>query len=246
MVRLGQHFLYDETLSQRMAQRIPKGAKTLEIGGGKGALTKSLLQKTDSLVVYEVDKSLCRELRHKFYGKITLVNSDFRDAKFSLYDVIASSVPFYISLDLALKLYEEPGWKLGLFILQSEFVDKLTARPGSRAYRRVSVLAQYAWNVKVVEEVPRSSFHPRPRVDAKLIEVSPKPDLPTSLGGILKRVVDDVFRFPNKTLINAIRLSFTGEAAEKVLNLLADDILSKRVRNTDVSTFAQISKIVNV
>lgn len=246
MARLGQHFLRDEQLVMRIAERVPVGASTLEIGGGQGALTGLLLRRTNSLTVYEIDDGLYQQLRRMFQGKIVLENTDFRYAKFSAYDVVVSSVPFYISLKLMLKLYFEPGWKLGLFILQNEFVKKLTAHPGSHIYRRISVLAQCVWDVKVIEEVSRERFQPTPHVDAEFIELRPRFDLPLSFRHTLKNVADAVFRFPNKTLINALRLSLPDEDVEKVLNLFGNDILSKRVRNTDAITFAQISKVVNV
>jgi len=177
--RLGQHYLVDEGVVRRVLELadIRPTEKVLEIGTGRGALTRELAGRGASLVGYEVDTENVEATKKVVRGTgadIRLGNAFDERPDF---DVLVSSLPYSESGTFVEWL---SGIKFGraVVVLQDDFVRKLLAPPGNRDYRGVSSLAQIAFDVKVEGRVPRASFSPPPRVNSVIASFVPKRQVP--------------------------------------------------------------------
>ncbi|PSN94889.1 ribosomal RNA small subunit methyltransferase A [Candidatus Marsarchaeota G1 archaeon OSP_B] len=238
--RLGQNFLISSAILEELTKLIPLNSKIIEIGGGTGVITEKLLEKSQDVSVVEVDKSLANFLSQKFDGKINVLNMDFLKMKKFDYEVIVSAVPYYISKLFLLKLYDfTPTWKLAVLILQKEFVDKLLAKPGADNYRQISVLSQYAWQIQKIKDVPRESFYPRPKVDSVIIKLIPKSPFDKVEASKLKKVINVLFSYRNKTLKSTIKI-IKDTNFKRLEDSLNNILLHKRIKELEVADFVEI------
>jgi len=145
---------------------IRPGEKVLEIGTGRGALTRELVRVAPDLEGYELDRENYDALDRELRG-ISLHNEDaFRASP--RFDVLLSSLPYSESSNfvewLARRRYDR-----AVLLLQRDFAEKLTAPPGSPSYRAISVISQSSSKTEIVADVPRDSFDPPPRVNSCIV-----------------------------------------------------------------------------
>ena len=184
--KLGQHFLIKGSVLERIAaaacpQREPL---VVEIGPGKGALTARLLERADRVVAIELDSYLAEHLRRKFPERLEVVEADVLETDLNQWGpgVAAGNLPYYISTAILSRALA-PGSLLGrgVFLVQKEVADRVTAAPGSRDYGYLSVESQFYAEVRKLFEVRPGAFHPPPKVDSALIRfrlrgTAPDPD----------------------------------------------------------------------
>ena len=180
---LGQNFLIDPGIAQQIIQlaHIQPGEPVVEIGPGKGILTQLLIQQTDSLTAIELDPQLSRDLQKRFGDapSFELVEGDATKFDYSSMGVrlnIVSNLPYYAATHIMKKLihYRKHIRSMTL-MLQKEVVDRLTAKPGQRAYGSLSVYVQYHCEVQRLLEIPNTAFSPTPKIDSSLIGLMPLP-----------------------------------------------------------------------
>ena len=181
--RFGQNFLTDNKLLEDLANLINVTAKDrlLEIGPGKGDLTKNLINVCFSYFGIELDKYLLVLLRNKFpKNKNAFIHGDI--LKLNPSDIYASNefrvvgnIPYNISspiLDWCEKHYEKI---LDMhFMLQKEFALRCAGNEKTSSYGRLSVICKYLYEVTVVKEVSKEFFDPMPKVDSLFVRFSPK------------------------------------------------------------------------
>ncbi len=176
---LGQHYLTDEDVVRRIVElaKIRPTERVLEIGTGKGALTRELAGKGSSLVGYEVDPDNFEDTREAVRGTGAEVRLGDAFESRPDFDVLVSSLPYSESANFVEWL---SGMKFdrAVVVLQDDFVRKLLAPPGDRDYRGVSALAQIAFDSKVLDRMGRASFSPRPRVNSVVVAFTPRRTLP--------------------------------------------------------------------
>jgi 16S rRNA (adenine1518-N6/adenine1519-N6)-dimethyltransferase len=176
---LGQHYLVDPEVVSRIVElaQIKPSERVLEIGTGKGALTRELAGLGAGFEGYEVDRRNYDE---------TIVSARVSDAQIHLgdafkqrpsFDVLVSSLPYSESARF-IEWLCGADFERAIVVLQEDFVRKITAHPGARDYRGISALAQIAFNIRVQERVNRKSFSPQPRVNSVIVSFTPK--LPVS------------------------------------------------------------------
>ena len=180
---LGQNFLIDPSIAQNIIQlaHIQPGEPVVEIGPGKGILTQLLIQQADSLTAIELDPQLSRDLQKRFGDapSFELVEGDAAKFDYSSLGVrlnIVSNLPYYAATHIMKKLihYRKHIRSMTL-MLQKEVVDRLTAKPGLRAYGSLSVYVQYHCEVQRLLEIPNYAFSPKPKIDSSLISLTPLP-----------------------------------------------------------------------
>ena len=180
---LGQNFLIDPGIAQQIIQlaHIQPGEPVVEIGPGKGILTQLLIQQTDSLTAIELDPQLSRDLQKRFGDapSFELVEGDAAKFDYGSLGVrlnIVSNLPYYAATHIMKKLihYRKHIRSMTL-MLQKEVVDRLTAKPGQRAYGSLSVYVQYHCEVQRLLEIPNTAFSPTPKIDSSLIGLMPLP-----------------------------------------------------------------------
>ena len=182
---LGQHFLRNKEILKRIVEiRNLKDKNIIEIGPGKGALTKYILNENpSSLVCIEKDvhlKSYLDEIVKKFPNKITISYNDVLklDLKYFLNKkntVLIGNLPYNIATTLIINLLEHTTkYKFMIFMVQKEVADRLTAEVGSKNYGRISVISKVYSKTQKVFDVDADNFHPKPKVDSSVIVIEPK------------------------------------------------------------------------
>jgi 16S rRNA (adenine1518-N6/adenine1519-N6)-dimethyltransferase len=162
------------------AAQISDHETVLEAGTGQGILTAELCKAAGRVVSYEVDTKLYREAQEQLFffllqfKNLELVNADLFKTKglHFFFDVFVSNLPYSRSRD-ALEWLSTQKFDRAILMVQEEFVDKLTARPGSKNYRAISVLAAHCFAIEKLFKVRRQSFEPQPKVESAIIKIIP-------------------------------------------------------------------------
>jgi ribosomal RNA small subunit methyltransferase A len=238
--RFGQNFLVDNALACEISHLIRQGAAVLEVGAGTGALTERIIEKANQMIVFESNQILANYLTRKFGSKALVRAEDFLKAKVPTTDIIVSSVPYTISLPFMIKLFDlNDKWNEAILILQEEFVQKLCAIVGAPNYRRISVLAQYAWKIERLNTISKKSFYPEPRVNSALVRLVPNKNVDVVTANKLKVFTNTVFNYRKRTLRAALKFANLSWK-NKLENTLDNHVLRTRVNRLDVPTFEKI------
>ncbi len=183
---LGQNFLFDEQLLDRIAA-IPgslNGSHVFEVGPGPGGLTRALLRAGANVTAVERD-SRClpalTELSDAFPGKLRVVEGDAMkfDAATEIGAPfhIVSNLPYNVGSALATGWLAQPQWPpkwLSLTLMfQREVADRIVAKPNTKAYGRLSILSQWRSTSKLALPVHRSAFTPPPKVMSAVVHITP-------------------------------------------------------------------------
>ena len=215
--RLGQHFLVDPTVIDRMltaAQIGPEDA-VLEIGPGLGALSETLAEVTARLYLVELDAILADRLRERFAGdqRVQVITADFLSLDLSstfpepAIHVVAS-LPYNVATPILFRLLEyRQKFPQATVMVQKEVAERLSANPGTKAYGVPSVLTQLYATVTTVCTVGPHSFFPAPKVESQVVRLvfQEAPRVAIRDEKIFRWVVRAVFAQRRKTLRNALR-----------------------------------------
>ncbi len=183
---LGQNFLFDEQLLDRIAA-LPgdlDGATVFEVGPGPGGLTRALLRAGAKVIAVERDDRclpLLGELSDAFDGRLTVIPDDAMvidaDALAAGPYHIVANLPYNVGTALFTRWLEPKGWPpqwLSLTLMfQLEVAERIVAPVGTNAYGRLAVLAQWRSNAKIAMKVHRSAFTPPPKVMSAIVHVTP-------------------------------------------------------------------------
>ncbi|NIM12430.1 MAG: ribosomal RNA small subunit methyltransferase A [Candidatus Aminicenantes bacterium] len=175
--KLGQNFLVNRHVAEKMVKKfLPVNGPILEIGPGKGILTQLLIThcRNNRIITIELDKSLFSQLKEKYIENegFEILNQDILKTDFHQFFPnedetvnIIGNVPYYISKELLdWVIHHRQKIKKGMFMMQKEFVDKLTSGTGSKLYNAQSVLFNGVFRVEKMFDVQPGSFSPPPRV----------------------------------------------------------------------------------
>jgi 16S rRNA (adenine1518-N6/adenine1519-N6)-dimethyltransferase len=182
--KLGQHFLLHEATLKQIAEAAcgEHTARVIEIGPGRGALTKHLLPLTDELNAIELDEALIVHLRGKFKGepKLKIHHGDVLATDLGQWGpaVIAGNLPYYIGSAIIEKyLAMSADFGTAVFLLQWEVAARILARGGGKAFGFLSVAVQVLCDVELVCRVPPKHFNPPPKVDSAAIKLTRRGEL---------------------------------------------------------------------
>ncbi|NJD00519.1 16S rRNA (adenine(1518)-N(6)/adenine(1519)-N(6))-dimethyltransferase RsmA [Candidatus Erwinia dacicola] len=248
--RFGQNFLNDPYIIESIVNAIhpQKGELMVEIGPGLAALTKPVGDRLDAMTVIEIDRDLAACLQtHSFLGpKLTIFQQDAMTFDFAAYSAekgqairVFGNLPYNISTPLMFHLFSYMGAIKDMhFMLQKEVVNRLVAGSGSKAYGRLSVMAQYYCQVIPVLEVPPESFTPVPKVDSAVVRLMPYQEIPYPVEDIraLSRITTEAFGKRRKTLRNSLGHLFS---ANVLAELNIDPTL--RAENISVKQYCQLA-----
>lgn len=239
---LGQHFLIDETISQRIVAELGKTdcQRLLEVGPGGGALTKYLLQLPSITMKFvELDREKVEWLQRTYpaiQGKI--IEGSILDIPIPFDDqfTVVGNFPYNISSQILFRMIE---WKdqvpvmIGMF--QKEVAERTAAKEGSKVYGVVSVLVQAFYKVEYLFEVHENCFNPPPKVKSAVIRLT-RLDNPPSIESEkhLFILVKAAFNQRRKTLRNATRALFDP-------SVLEDALFDKRAEQLSVAQFAELT-----
>lgn len=209
--KFGQNFLQDQAVIERIINAFnpQRNDDIYEIGPGQGALTEHLVEYTDNLNVIEIDNDLVPRLRAQFINKenVTIYHQDAL-----LWEVpnlntrIIGNLPYNISTPLLINfLYQSKKIKDMVFMLQKEVVKRICAPEGIKAYGRLSVMLQYAFECEELFIVPPEAFIPRPKVDSQIIKLTTKSSPAKVDLKKLEAIVKQSFSQRRKTIKNNLK-----------------------------------------
>lgn len=175
----GQNFLVDEAVAERIVQAadISSADTVLEIGPGRGALTKMLAEKSGRVVAVEVDKKLVAELREKFsaVSNLEIVDSDALTVSESVLRLpenylLVANLPYASGTAILRRFLEKgPRPRRAVVMLQLEVAERLVAAPPRETL--LSIAVQLFGQPKIIFRVPPSAFSPQPKVDSAVLDI---------------------------------------------------------------------------
>ncbi len=239
---LGQHFLKDETVIDKIIAALKEDSCTnlLEVGPGGGALTKHLLQIPDiNFKAVELDDEKTAYLK-KTYPVLTdnIISQSFLDIDepFDTPFTVIGNFPYNISTQILFKVLD---WKdkvpvvIGMF--QKEVAQRAASKEGNKVYGVLSVLIQAFYEVEYLFDVSNLSFNPPPKVQSGVIRLKRKTTtLDVKSDRAFKVLVKTAFNQRRKTLRNAVKSLFTAE-------VLQDELFGKRAEALSVEEFAALT-----
>ncbi len=246
---LGQHFLVDPKTIQRIinACALNSDDHVLEIGPGKGALTRSLALKVAELTVIEKDKELARYLKEDaalsgvnvIYDDV--LNFDWRKIKKPI--KVIGNLPYNVATPIIEKIiHNRDKVSAFYFMVQLEHGQRLMAGPHSKSYGSLSCFIQYYAVIKKLFHIKRTCFRPSPKVDSCFMSLHflDKPRYECANEDLLFEVIRASFNYRRKTLLNS--LSFIYQKEE--LLSLAEKVgvnLQKRAEDLELQEYVALA-----
>ena len=249
--RFSQNFLVDRQYIGRIVAAIdPKrGDRLVEIGPGRGALTRPLLERVDRLTVIEIDRDLAEALQAEHPpSRLTVITADALTTDLAALDQglgglrVVGNLPYHISSPLLFHCAEYVPHIADLhFMLQAEVVDRMAAAPDTPEYGRLSVSLQSVFAVEKLFRVPAGAFQPAPAVESAVVRLTPlgaaRPFIRNQ--GVFETIVAAGFGQRRKTLRNALQKHIGAEA---LLRLGVDP--GVRAETLPVAVFVAIANAV--
>jgi 16S rRNA (adenine1518-N6/adenine1519-N6)-dimethyltransferase len=239
---LGQHFLHDENIINKIVEELQKNSFTnlLEVGPGGGALTKHLINIPNiNFKAVELDEEKVIYLK-KTYPTLTdkIIHQSFLDIDkpFKEGFTIIGNFPYNISTQILFKILDwldDVPEVIGMF--QKEVAQRAASKEGSKVYGVLSVLVQAYYDVEYLFDVPPTSFTPPPKVQSGVVRLIRKKETVNAKSErAFKVLVKTAFNQRRKTLRNAVKSLFTTE-------VLQDEIFTKRAEALSVEDFAALT-----
>jgi 16S rRNA (adenine1518-N6/adenine1519-N6)-dimethyltransferase len=223
--RLGQNFLVDKNLQRKIivSCELRPCDVVLEIGSGRGELTRLIVDKVKLLYALELDKALCEVLRDEFktLPNIKVLNFDILRLDLASYFVepqdkikVIGNIPYYITTPIIERLLKYRRFIDAIFLtVQKEVGRRITASAGSKEYGALSCFVQYYTEAKILFTLKNTCFSPSPKVDSCFLRLDIKKNLPLDAQKELFffRVVRASFNQRRKTLRNSLKDIFPKE-----------------------------------
>jgi 16S rRNA (adenine1518-N6/adenine1519-N6)-dimethyltransferase len=249
---LGQHFLLDLNLTRRIARAAGDlaHATVIEVGPGPGGLTRALLEEGARRVIAIEHDERCApalaEIAAAYPGRLETVMADALTIDATTLGEsprkIVANLPYNIAT--ALLLHWLPvlgGFESLTLMFQKEVADRLTARPRSKDYGRLSVITQWLTETRRLFDVPARAFTPPPKVTSTVVELRPRPaPLHPADMATLERVTAAAFGQRRKMLRQSLR-SLTPDAA--ALLARAEVPETARAEELDVEAFCRLARV---
>lgn len=232
---LGQHFLSDPRILGRIADALAPGpAETvIEIGPGRGGLTKELLQRAGRVIAIEIDRALAAQLRSRYADepRLDIIERDVLETnlgalaggEFSL----VGNVPYYITTPILFHALRPPRPTRAVYLVQREVADRLSAAPGTKAYGALTVNVSALATAETLFKVSPGAFSPPPSVDSAVVRITPRADpaIAPHEEERFRVMVQQAFGMRRKQMRRVVRsiLSVPAERADEILAVAGID-----------------------
>jgi len=251
---LGQNFLFDEQLLDRIAA-LPgdlNGATVFEVGPGPGGLTRALLRAGAKVIAVERDDRclpLLAELSEAFDGRLTVIPDDAMaidaDALAGGPYHIVANLPYNVGTALFTRWLEPkawpPLWQSLTLMFQLEVAERIVASVGTNAYGRLAVLAQWRSTAKIAMKVHRSAFTPPPKVMSAIVHVTPAAEPEGVDPKILSKLTEKGFGQRRKMLRQSLKGMAGGVEA---LDALGIDP-TRRAETVSVAEWVALARLLS-
>lgn len=244
--KFGQNFLTDDNIAKDIVSFLSdsKTKTIIEIGPGKGILTKYLLEISHKEIKFvEIDEECVSYLKNKYPNiEKHLINDDFLNINLNSFKQplsIIGNFPYNISSQILFKIYENKNIvneMIGMF--QYEVAERICSNYGTKKYGILSVLIQAFFEVKMMKKIKPNSFLPIPKVDSAVIKISKKTDTINCDEILFKKIVKQSFGQRRKTLRNSLKIFNITDIKKE------DTIFAKRPEQLSVSDFIYLTNLV--
>ncbi len=261
MKKWGQVFLTDKQVALDIvtAASLTKNDRVIEIGPGRGVLTKLIAPQVEQLVAIEIDPRLVQQLQVslKPYPNVAIVHQDIMSYQLpaELMAVpfkVTANVPYYITSPIIFQLLDwhlaNPQFSQAIIMVQKEVAQRLAAGPGGKEYGVISIMLQFYAQVQIVRLVPAKCFAPVPEVDSAVIKIDflPQPREKVSNGETFKKVVKAAFAQRRKTILNSLKHNYGLDAVVLDQSLREAGIEARRRAETlSIAEFARLAEVIN-
>ena len=242
--RLGQHFLNDQRVLQTIADALElHGDETVvEIGPGRGALTRHLLGGARKLVLIELDRALAANLRDEFADNesVEVIAADVLDAEISTLAggpyVLVGNVPYYITTPIIFRALTAPMPLRAVFLVQKEVAERMAANADDEEYGALSVTIQALTEPELLMHVPPSAFTPAPKVHSAVVRLRPRanPLVPPGTAPGFQAFVQSYFGMRRKQLGTIVR-ALEGVDSDRARKILTDGCWDPKARPETLS-----------
>jgi 16S rRNA (adenine1518-N6/adenine1519-N6)-dimethyltransferase len=218
--RYGQVFLKNPNIAKFEVSLLglQKDSTILEIGPGKGVLTRFLIERGYSVTCVESDHRFYDYLEQTFSqyilsGRLYLEKTDFLKFNPRKFDGIIGNIPYHISSSIIFKL-QEFSFQIAVLMVQKEFAERLIAVPGNTNYSRLSVNAQLRYAIDIAKKVSKENFSPKPEVDSSIITLKSRNAIEYSVLQKVDPLLKIVFSQKRKKLGSVLK-NIPGEYKDK-------------------------------
>ena len=256
---LGQNFLVDEHHQRAIVDILDPAPddELLEIGPGRGALTRHLVGRVRRLILVELDDALAAEARERWGGRddVEVLHRDVlevgprevTDDPAGLR--VVGNIPYNITTPIVFHLLERPRPRDVFLMVQREVADRIAAEPGTSEYGALAVGVQSVADAERVHEVPRGAFRPTPRVDSAVVRLVPHapPRLTPGEEERLRTLVRAAFQWRRKQLQKILRdhpdVAVGREGVERIARVTGYD-LRRRPETFAPADFVRLSGLL--
>ncbi|MEO0237930.1 MAG: rRNA adenine N-6-methyltransferase family protein [candidate division WOR-3 bacterium] len=219
-VKLSQNFLTDKNVLKKIEDSLLdlEGKRILEIGGGDGRISQIILsKKPETLVILELDKKYFEILKRKFSKNenVKILNMSCLDYKIKE-EITVSSIPYSLTKEIFRKVVESENIKIGYFIVQKEFQEKIV----KRLFVPISIYVNIFFEVHKLFNIKKNSFSPAPKVDSSFILISRKKDYEKKY-----KKLWDFLNFLTQNRNRNINKFFKDKNNEKIYTISYEEIL---------------------
>lgn len=251
---LGQNFLLDGQLLARIAA-IPgplTGERVYEVGPGPGGLTRALLEAGAKVVAVERDDrciSALEELAEHYPDSLTIVAADAMEVDEPDLGLagahVVANLPYNVGTALLVRWLSSddwpPWWKSLTLMFQEEVAQRIVAEPGTSAFGRLSVLAQWRAEARIALKVHRSAFVPPPKVMSAVVHIVPNRAPEGAKCGTIERLTQAAFGQRRKMLRQSLKN--VPQGSESLEKLGIDP--TRRAETLSVADFVAIARAID-
>ena len=254
---LGQNFLLDLNLTAKIARLAGdlSGADVLEVGPGPGGLTRGLLAEgARRVLAIEKDPrcmSALAEISAAYPGQLEVINGDALEinplSHLSAPIKVAANLPYNVGTELLVRWLTPPTWppfwESLTLMFQREVAQRIVATPGSKAYGRLALLAQWRTDPRIVLDLPPEAFTPAPKVSSAVVHLTalPAPRFEAD-AATLNRVVAAAFNQRRKMLRSALK----GISPDIEAHLVAAGIKpTERAEQVSLEAFCALARTLD-
>ena len=257
--RFGQHWLNDDSILDQIlaAADLQPGDRLLEIGPGKGALTRRLLLHAASLLSVEIDRDLCKHMAQNYgdHDNFLLLEADYLKSnideflndfpKFQNPRKVVANIPYNITgpiLEKLLGRIATPNlnpFDSIVLLIQKEVGDRLIAVPHTKAFGALTLRVQYLADCETICLVPPKAFYPKPKVDSVVVRITPRSlGKPAQNPKLLETLIKVGFMSKRKMLRNNLKGLYKTEILDPIF---AELDISQKARGEEVDLMQWIA-----
>lgn len=232
-ISLGQNFLVDENVIDKIVNSVDRvdSLVIIEVGPGLGALTEKMLPICDKLLAIEIDQNMVKVLNENFENeaKLEIINEDI--LKVNLDDLVSklkeefshvylvANLPYYITSEILFSIFElNSDIDEMLIMVQTEFGERLISKHNTKAYRPLTVTAKTFYKSKLIFNISKNVFYPKPNVTSSIVKMVRKNSDIQDRKAYLD-FVELCFTQKRKTIYNNLRTEYSEEFVLEILEL---------------------------